>query len=92
MISRLCRNGGSIYIGSGNHGILLNETGKTHHELTHYFQGTVIKLDLSISKLEKLYSQLETFRTEGYQIASQLKGIGYYTASAASQMLSKDFK
>lgn len=92
MTSRLCRNGGSIYIGSGNHGILLNETGKTHHELNHYCQGTVIKLDLSISKLEKLSSQLAAYRTEGYQIASQLKGIGYYTASAASQMLSKDFK
>jgi chaperonin cofactor prefoldin len=48
-------------------------------------------MDLSISKLSQLQTQLETYRTEGYQIASQIKDIGYYSASAASLMLSKDF-
>ena len=92
MTSRLCRNDGAIYIGSGSHGILLNERGKTHFDLNHHCQGTTIKMDLSISKLSQLQTQLETYRTEGYQIASQIKGIGYYSASAASLMLSKDFK
>lgn len=92
MTSRLCRNGGAIYIGSGWHGILLNESGKVHFNLNHYCQGTVIKLDLSISKLGQLSTQLSAFKNEGYQIASQIKGTGYYSASAASQMLSRDFK
>lgn len=92
MTSRLCRNGGGIYIGSGTHGILLDERGKTHFNLNHYCQGTTIKMDLSLSKLSQLQTQLATYRTEGYQIASQIEGIGYYSASAASLMLSKDFK
>lgn len=92
MTSRLCRNGGAIYVSSGDHGILLDGSGKTHYNLGHYCQGTVIKLDLLISKLDQLSSQLQLFRKEGYEIASKIKGIGFYTASSASQMLSKDFK
>jgi hypothetical protein len=92
MTSRLCRNGGAIYIGTGNHGILLNQLGKTHFDLNHYCQGTVIKLVLSLSRLNELSQQLAVFRDEGYKIASQIKGVGYYSASAASQMLSRDFK
>jgi hypothetical protein len=35
---------------------------------------------------------LAEFRDEGYDIAKKIKGVGVYTASAASQMLSRDFK
>lgn len=92
MTSRLCRNGGEIYIGTGNHGILLNQQGKTHYDLNHYCKGTAIKMVLSLSKLDDLSKLLAEFRDDGYKMASQIKGIGYYTASAASQMLSRDFK
>jgi len=92
MTSRLCRNGGEFFICSGNHGILLNEYGKKHFELNHYFQGTAVKMVLSINKLRKLSDMLSSFREEGFKIAKEIKGIGHISASMASLMLSKDFK
>ena len=46
---------------------------------------------LNTSKLTELSSMLTKFRGDGYEIAKQIKGVGMYEASAASQMLSRDF-
>ena len=92
MTSRLCRNGGEFFICSGDHGILLNENGKTHFQLEHHFKGTAVKMVLSTDKLKKLENMLSSYREEGFKIAKQIKGVGFVSASAASLMLSKDFK
>ncbi len=47
---------------------------------------------LNTSKLTELSQMLAKFRDDGYEIAKEIKGVGMYTASAASQMLSRDFK
>jgi hypothetical protein len=91
MSSRICRLGGSFLICSGNHGILLNENGKRHIELGHRLKGTAVRMVLNTNKLTALSGMLAKFRTEGYEIARKIKGVGMYDASAASQMLSRDF-
>lgn len=92
MISRICRLGGSFLICSGDHGIFLNEEGKNHLFLGHNFSGTITRMVLNTSKLQKLSDMLRLYRDEGYDVAKTIKGVGYYQASAASQMLSRDFK
>lgn len=92
MTSRLCRNGGEFFICSGDHGILLNERGKKHYQLKHYFKGTAVKMVLSTDRLGSLSEMLETYREDGFKIAKQIRSIGCVSASSASLMLSKDFK
>jgi len=92
MINRLCRLGGSFIICSGYHGIKLDDNGKTHINLKHRCDGTVVRMVLNTSRMESLSKMLTQFREEGYEVAKQIKGVGMYEASAASQMLSRDFK
>lgn len=92
MINRICRLGGSFTLCTGNHGIRLDESGKTHIDLPHLCRGTAVRMVLNTNRLTKLSEMLSEFRDEGYEIAKQIKGVGIYTASAASQMLSRDFK
>ena len=92
MTSRLCRNGGNFFICSGKDGVYLDETGKTQIELGHNFQGTAVRLYLDTSRLVELSQMLRKFREEGFEVAKQIKGIGHLEASAASLMLSRDFK
>lgn len=92
MINRICRLGGSFLICSGEHGIKLDEVGKEHIELPHMCRGTAVRMVLNTSKLTELSTMLAKFRDEGYEIAKQIKGVGMYEASAASQMLSRDFE
>lgn len=91
MINRICRLGGSFLICSGNHAIKLDENGKEHIDLPHICRGTAVRMVLSTSKLTELSEMLAKFRDEGYEIAKDIKGVGMYEASAASQMLSRDF-
>lgn len=91
MISRICRLGGSFLICTGDHGIKLDDSGKTHIHLPHICRGTAVRMVLNTSKLTELSSMLAKFRDEGYEVAKQIKGVGMYEASAASQMLSRDF-
>lgn len=91
MINRICRLGGSFLICTGDHGIKLDENGKEHIHLLHICRGTAVRMVLNTSRLTELSSMLEKFRDEGYEIAKQIKGVGMYRASAASQMLSRDF-
>ncbi|WP_210473068.1 hypothetical protein [Vibrio crassostreae] len=92
MTNRLCRNGGEFFICSGAHGILLNDGGKQHIDLGFHYEGTVVKLVLNTSKLDELKTMLSQFQKDGFEAAKQIKGVGVYNASAASQMLSRDFK
>jgi hypothetical protein len=92
MINRICRLGGSFLICSGEHGIKLDENGKEHIDLPHLCRGTAVRMVLNTGKLTELNSMLTKFRNDGYEIARQIKGVGIYEASAASQMLSRDFE
>lgn len=91
MTNRLCRNGGEFFICSGKHGILLNDEGKRHLDLGLDYSGTVVKMVLDTSKLDDLKIMLSRFQKDGFEIAAKLKDLGVYNASAASQMLSRDF-
>ena len=91
MSSRICRLGGSFLVCSGDHGIKIDQMGKEHINLEHPCTGTVVKMVLNTSKLTELNSMLAKFREDGYEVAKQIKGVGMYAASAASQMLSRDF-
>ncbi len=91
MINRICRLGGAFLICSGDHAIKLDEDGKQHINLGHQFRGTAVRMVLNTSRLTELGSMLTKFRCEGYEIAKEISGVGIYTASAASQMLSRDF-
>lgn len=91
MSSRICRLGGNFTICSGDHGIRLDQNGKTHLDLGHNCKGTVVRMVLNTSKLTELEQMLSKFRDQGYERAQQIKGVGVYSASAASLMLSRDF-
>lgn len=91
MSSRICRLGGSFLVCSGSHGIKLTEEKKEYIDLGHQCTGTVIRMMLDTRKLTELNTMLDQFRKEGYEIAKGLKGVGTYSASAASKMLSTDF-
>lgn len=91
MSSRICRLGGSFLVCSGDHGIFLNENGKKHIELGHRIRGTAVRMVLNTNKLTALSGMLSKFRSDGYEVAKTIHGVGMYDASAASQMLSRDF-
>ena len=92
MTNRLCRNGGEFFICSGDHGVLLNEEGKQHIDLGFNYRGTAVKMVLNTAKLGTLTNMLSKFKKDGFKVARELKGVGVYQASAASQMLSRDFQ
>lgn len=91
MINRICRLGGSFLICSGDHAVKLDETGKEHINLGHECKGTIIRMVLNTARLTSLSSMLHQFKLDGYEVAKEIKGVGIYEASAASQMLSRDF-
>ncbi|MGB8225294.1 MAG: hypothetical protein WCE45_00305 [Sedimentisphaerales bacterium] len=90
MTSRLCRNSGSFFICSGDAGILL--VGKTKKLYKTNFSGTVLRLALNIQGIDSLSKTLAKFSREGQELAKTLKGVGRIPASAASLMLTEDFK
>ncbi|MDO6515519.1 hypothetical protein [Neptuniibacter sp. 2_MG-2023] len=91
MINRICRLGGSFIVCSGDHAIKLDVNGKEHIDLPHLCRGTAVRMVLNTSRLTALSNMLAKFRDEGYEVAKQIKGVGMYKASVASQMLSRDF-
>lgn len=88
MTSRLCREGGSFFIASGNTGLYLSENKKRYLETP--FQGTALKLTLNTTRLSNIDSTLSRFRDEAYALDKTEQKI--LTASKASVMLSRDFK
>ncbi len=92
MLNRLCRNGGEFFIKSGSHGVYLKNNEKRHIKLNHQLHGTAIKMVIDVKSITTLNEMTRIFAEEGRVIAKQLKGVGYYNPSAASLMLSSDFK
>lgn len=89
MTSRICGNGGSFFLISGNSGILLNN--RKRYYIKTNFRGTALRLRLNTNNIGALSQILEKYRNEGYKIARRLGKEALVSASTASQMLSKDF-
>ena len=90
MTSRLCREGGSFFIASGDTGIYLSENKKRY--LNTPFEGTALQLLLDTGRLSKLSSMLGRYSKEAAQFKKEYMDVQNFGASTASKMLSRDFK
>lgn len=89
MTNRLCRNGGSFFICSGDSGLELKEKSKKYFNTL--FCGTAIRLGFDTRRIETISKALEKYNKEGIKIAKRLKGLTNIGASTASRMLLTDF-
>lgn len=88
MTSRLCREGGSYFIASGDTGLYLSEKKKRYLETP--FDGTAIKLTLNTQRLKSLSEMLARYRDDAAKYdTTDNHGI---SASKASTMLTRDFE
>lgn len=88
MTSRLCREGGSFFIASGDTGLYLSENKKRYLETP--FNGTAIKLTLNIKRLNSLSGMLNRYRDDASK--NDISNNHFVSASKASTMLTRDFK
>lgn len=91
MTSRICRNGGTFFVASGNTGMLLTKKTEAKRYFDCNFTGTAIRMVVKTDQIADLRDTLETYRNEGYQIQSRYKEIVNIDPSSASLMLSEDF-
>ena len=89
MSSRVCRMGGSFFIGSHDDGLFLSSwsaapSGKVYHKFG--FAGTCVRLIIKPSQVSNLSSRLNQFSLEGRAIAERHAGT-VLEASTASQMV-----
>ncbi len=90
MTNRICRAGGSFFICSGDAGLWLEGTKKS--DVPSDFVGTAVRLFLDTSKLADLKDRLADFHADGIRASKEIEGANTSFASAASQMLAKDFQ
>ena len=91
MTNRICRNGGTFFIASGDTGMLLTKGVNAKKYYSCAFQGTAIRMVIKTDSLIELRAALEKFRNEGYEINKTYKEITRIDPSSASLMLSEDF-
>ena len=94
LTSRICRNGGTFFIASGDTGMLLThgpdgKGGKRY--IPASLQGTAVRLNIHTANLNSLRESLERYRRDGYQIQQKYREIVSIDPSSASLMLSQDF-
>ncbi|MCU1152204.1 sensor histidine kinase [Stenotrophomonas maltophilia] len=89
MTSRLCRNGGSFFIASGQSGVLLTPGQKT--DFACNLPGTALRLVMDTNLTLSLQDRLGQFRSEGYAVAQRFSGEHAISPSSASTMLARDF-
>jgi hypothetical protein len=90
MTNRICRNGGTFFIATGNTGMLLMK-GEGKRYFPCNLQGTAIRMVMRTSQIEGLRESLEKYRKEGFEIQKRYKEIVKIDPSSASLMLSDDF-
>lgn len=90
MTNRICRAGGSFFICSGDAGLWLE--GKRKVDVPSDLQGTAVRLFLKTSQLSDLKDRLAGFHEDGIRAAKEIEGANTSYASAASQMLARDFQ
>lgn len=91
MTSRICRNGGTFFIASGETGMLITHKSEGKRYFQCAFEGTAVRMVVRTDQIAELKDALEKYRNEGYAIQSQYKEIVHIDPSAASLMLSEDF-
>ncbi len=91
MTSRICRNGGSFFVASGDSGMLLTKKTEAKRYFDCIFNGTAIRMIVRTDQISDLRDALEMYKTEGYQIQNRYKEIVNIDPSSASLMLSADF-
>jgi hypothetical protein len=91
MTSRICRNGGTFFIATGDTGMLLTSHVGVKQYLPCRFGGTAIRMVIRTDQVSRLKESLDVYRREGYAIQSKYKEITNIDPSAASLMLSEDF-
>lgn len=91
MTSRICRNGGTFFISSGDTGMLLTsgKSGKRYYQTG--LNGTAVRLGIRTENIESLSSTLQKYRNDGLEIQQKYKEIVSIDPSSASLMLSQDF-
>jgi hypothetical protein len=89
MTSRLCRNGGTFFLGSGDHGLLLS--GRSVLPRSWGLEGTSIRMQMSVDNLSSLRNELERFRAEAHEFRQSSGKLEFLPPSVASRALSKDF-
>jgi hypothetical protein len=89
MTNRICRLGGSFFIGSRSSSVFLSSEKKEYFRF--HFPGTAIRLSIRPSNVSNLASRLKMFSLEGREIAKKIRG-SVVDASAASQMLTVDYR
>lgn len=90
MTNRICRAGGCFFICSGSAGLWLE--GKRKLDVPSNLQGTAVRLFLDTSQLTDLKDRLAGFHKDGVRAAKEISGANTSYASAASQMLTRDFQ
>ncbi|MDE0983447.1 MAG: ATP-binding protein [Yoonia sp.] len=90
MTNRICRNGGSFLIASGDSLLKLDRNGKT--DTPCCLQGTAVRLLIDTRRLGILPEQLSKFADDGRRVAQEIRGANASFASSASQMLTRDFE
>ncbi len=91
MTSRICRNGGTFFVASGDTGMLLTKKSEAKRYFDCIFGGTAIRMVVRTDQLADLKDALEVYRNEGYLIQNRYKEIVSIDPSSASLMLSQDF-
>jgi hypothetical protein len=91
MTSRICRNGGSFFVASGDTGMLLTKKEQAKRYYDCSFVGTAIRMVVRTDQIAELKDALDIYRDEGYKIQRKYKEIVSIDPSSASLMLSEDF-
>jgi hypothetical protein len=91
MTNRICRNGGTFFIASGDTGMLLTKKTEAKRYYSCNLQGTAVRMVLKTNELTSLKEALSIYRKEGYEIQRRYREIVNIDPSSASLMLSEDF-
>jgi hypothetical protein len=91
MTSRICRNGGSFFIASGDTGMMLTKAKEGKSYVPCSYDGTAVRLIIKTDQIQSLTDSLKQYREDGYRIQSEYREIVSINPSAASLMLSEDF-
>jgi hypothetical protein len=91
MTSRICRNGGTFFVASGQTGLLLTQKAEAKRYYDCRFQGTAVRMVMRTDHVADLRDTLSKYRSEGFAIQSRYKEIVSIDPSSASLMLSEDF-
>lgn len=91
MTNRICRNGGTFFIASGDTGMLLTKGANAKKYYNCSFKGTAVRMVIKTDSLLELRLALEKFKNEGYEINKTYREITRIDPSSASLMLSEDF-